>query len=298
MPSSFRQSYGQFITSGAQLILLFIGLQVQSRAGWIVCLALMAAVSLVAWTSTLRRRHAITDIPAARIVSAAQGYVALNGRGKAIEPPLLSHLTRRPCLWYRYQTEERDGRGKWQTVDRGASELSFVLDDGSSQCAVDVEGAEIRTRHKETWRDGSYRHTEWKLLINDAIYALGQLRTIGGGSVDLDARQDLGELLASWKKDPLELRRRFDLDRDGELNEQEWTLARQAARREVARQHKEARDAADVHTLSCPADGRLYLLSNIDEKTLARHYLYWSIFHASIFLGALGTIPWVVQRYF
>ncbi len=119
MTLSLRQSYAQFITSGGQLVLLFIGLKAESREGWIVCLALIAAISLIAWMSTLRRRRAITDTPTSRIASAAQGYVELLGAGRPLDyPPLLSHLTHLPCLWYRYQVEEKKG-DKWQKVSSG-----------------------------------------------------------------------------------------------------------------------------------------------------------------------------------
>ncbi len=295
---NLRRSYGQFITSGAQLLLLFIGLKMESRAGWTAALGLIALISLVAWMSTLRRRRAITDTPTSRIASAAQGYVELIGSGKPLDhPPLLSHLTRLPCLWYRYQIEEKTDN-KWETVSRGESDISFIIDDGSGRCVVDIEGAEILTRHKETWTEGNYRNTEWKLLINDQIYALGEFRTLGSGTLELDANRDINDLLAEWKKNRAELHKRFDLNGDGTIDMQEWGLARQAARREVARLHRQARNESDVHTLRCPRNGRLYLLANLDPNKLARRYLGWSAFHLAVFLAGMGAIPWVMQQTF
>jgi hypothetical protein len=291
---SFRKNYGQFITSGAQFLLLYIGAEMDSRPGWVVCLTLMTIVSLIAWTSALRRRRAIADTPTSRIASAAQGYVELFGKGRPPDPPLSSHLTGLPCLWYRWQVEEGSGKHS-RTVDSGESELPFLIDDGSGHCLVDPDGAEILTRHRESWRRENRRYTEWKLLINDDIYALGEFKTVGGGSIELDAKQDLNELLSAWKKDRATLLKRFDLDGNGELSEREWGLARQAARREVSRMHREARSESDMHTLNCPRNGRLYLLSNIDPNGLARRYLWWSLLHLATFLGALGAIPWVLN---
>jgi hypothetical protein len=292
---SLRKSYGQFITSGAQFLLLYIGVKADSRQGWVVCLTLMAIVSLVAWMSTLRRRRAIADTPTSRIVSAAQGYVELFGQGRPPDPPLSSRLTGLPCLWCRWRVEEGSGKNS-RIVDSGESGLPFIIDDGSGHCLVDPDGAEILTRHRESWRREDRRYIEWKLLIGDDIYALGEFKTVGGGSIELDARQDLNELLSAWKKDRAALLKRFDLDRDGELSEREWGLARQAARREVSRMHREARSESGVHTLNCPRNGRLYLLSNIDPNRLARRYLWWSLFHLATFLGALGAIPWTLGR--
>ncbi|WP_153109353.1 hypothetical protein [Propionivibrio limicola] len=294
---NLRRGYGQFITSGAQLILLFIGLKAESRAGWLVSLALMTAISLIAWMSTLKRRRAITDTPTSRIASAAQGYVELIGTGKPLDhPPLLSHLTHLPCLWYRYQVEEKSSDNKWHTVSQGESDTSFIIDDATGRCVVDIEGAEILTRHKETWTAGRYRNTEWKLLINDEIYALGEFKTLGGASIELDANHDLNALLTEWKKDQRDLLRRFDLNGDGTIDMQEWALARQAARREVSKMHRETRNESDVHTLRCPGNGRHYLLSNLNPNKLARRYLGWSAFHLAVFFGALAAVPYVLQQ--
>ena len=296
---NFRREYGHFITSGAQLLLLFIGLKMQSREGWLACLGLMAVISLIAWRSTLLRRRIIVDTPTSRIASAAQGYVELSGTGKPLDfPPLLSHLTALPCLWYRYLVEERGSKNKWRTVSSGESEVAFLLEDGSGRCVVDVEDAEILTRHKQRWIEGRFRHTEWKLLIDDPIYVLGEFRTLGGSRIELDTNRDLNGLLAEWKKDRTNLLRRFDLNKDGELDMQEWALARQAARREVSKLHRALRNDADVHTLCRPANGQLYLLANVDPEKITRRYLWWSAFHLIVFFGAIVAVPWVLQRSF
>jgi hypothetical protein len=293
---ALRKSYGQIITSGFYVLILGIGVEAESRTAWLVSLVLVAVIGLFAWISVIQRRRAITDTPTSRIASAAQGYVELFGRGRPLDdPPLLSHLSHLPCLWYRWDVQEETDNNKRHTVDSGESEVSFLIDDGSGRCVVDVEGAEILTRHKESWRRGDHYYTEWRLLNNDRIYALGEFRTLGGGSADLDARHDMTELLSAWKKDQITLLKRFDLDQDGELSEKEWGLARQAARREISRMHREARNESDVHTLSCPRNGRHYLLSNIAPNRLARRYLLWSIFHLAAFLGALGAIPWALR---
>jgi hypothetical protein len=244
----------------------------------------------------MRRRRAITDTPTSRIASAAQGYVELIGVGHPPEGlPLLSRRAKQPCLWYRYQVRQQNGKNS-TVVEDDESDASFIVDDGSGCCVVDTEGAEITTRHKETWRVGNRRYTEWTLEINDKIYALGEFRTLGGGSVDLDARRDVGELMAEWKKDKKRLFERFDLDKNSELSETELGLARQAVRREVSKMHTEARNVSDVHTLRRPGDGRHYLISNIDPERLARRYLLWALFHLAFFISALGAIPYVLQQ--
>ena len=292
MVIDLQKKRGELIGAGAQFFLLAVGMRVNTRQCWLFCLSLLAVISLLTWLSALHRRRAITDTPTSRIASAAQGLVELHGRGRAIDPPLASRISGLPCLWYRFEVEERRGK-EWETVDEGESSLSFIVDDGSGQCLVDVDGAEISSAHKEVRKSGQQTITEWTLLVGDPIYVRGEFRTLGGSAVELDARQDMIDLLNEWKRDQPALHKRFDLNGDGQIDMQEWELARQAAQREVARMHSELRSGADIHTISRPNQGQPYLISNIDPQRLARRYLLWSFFHLAAFLAALGAIPWV-----
>ena len=292
--NSFSKSYEDFVSSGAYVI--FFGLMIvarDSRAPWIACMILILITSMFAWVSTWRRRRMITDTPTSRIASAAQGYVELIGEGQPLDdPPLHSHLNGLPCLWYRWQVRQKRGRKGVVVVDSGESKTSFVLNDGSGRCIIDVNGAEILTRHRDRWWRDNYHYTEWKLLNNEQIYAIGEFNTASGAAVELNVRRDVGELLKIWKNDRETLLARFDLDSDGELSESEWEAAREAAHREVSLMHREAQNSVEMHTLSCPG-GRPYIISNIDPERLARRYLLWTLFHLAAFLAALGSIYWI-----
>lgn len=288
---------GQWVTSGAQLALLLVGAQTDSPLGWSICLGLMALLSLWAWSGALQRRRAVTDTPTSRIASAAQGYGELQGRGRPMGGlPLVSPLSGSPCLWYRNVTEQRNSEHKWEVINRSESEASFILDDGSGQCAVDPQGAEIHSNHKRHWSEGDYRYTEWSLREGDELYVLGGFRTQGGGDALLDPAADLGLILGEWKRDRAELLRRFDLNGDGELDMDEWRLARQAARREVDKLHRQARAVPDIHLMGRPAPGQLYLIANLAPEKLARRYGLWALFHLAVFFAALGALPWAWQR--
>lgn len=292
---TLRRNYMQLVTSGAQLLLLLVGLRIQSFTVWLYCLSLMAVISLFAWLSALYRLRAIRDTPTSKVASAAQGYVELTGRGKPFgDMPLLSKLRGLPCLWYRYRVERRTSKDKWVTEDSGESTDSFQLRDESGTCIVDPEQAEIVTLHRDQWRAGDHRYTEWKLLKEDSLYVLGEFRT-QSWALEFDSRAELNALLAEWKKDMPELRRRFDLNEDGELDMTEWMLARQAAKREVAILQREAHAQADIHLLGKPRDGKLFLISNLPPEKLARRYLIWNWVHLVILLGALAGIGWVWQ---
>jgi hypothetical protein len=291
---SLRRSYAELITSGAQLTLLFIGIHVGSHEGWLASLGLMAAISIVAWLSALKRLRAIRDTPTSRVASAAQGYVELAGRGKPFGEPMISTLSRLPCLWHRYRIDEKNDDNEWRTIDKGESTEPFLLDDGSGTCIVDPSDAEILTKYKDTWREAQFRYTEWKLINSDRLYVIGEFRT-RSGAVEFDGRAELDALLAEWKQDKPALHARFDLNGDGELDMQEWMLARQAARREVAKKQREAHAQPDIHLIGQPRDGKLFLISNLAPERLSRRYLFWSWAHVVIFFGALGALGWLLQ---
>jgi len=292
---SLRRSYAELITSGTQLLLLFVGVKLESREAWLGCLSAMAIISFAAWLSALKRLRAIRGTPTSRVASAAQGYVELIGRGKPFgDTPLISKCRQLPCLWYRYTIEQRGAKDKWQTIDSGESSDSFLLRDDSGDCVVDPEHAEIVTKHRDQWQEGDYRYTEWKLINSDSLYIIGEFRT-RSGAIEFDSRAELNALLAEWKQDKPALHARFDLNNDGELDMNEWLLARQAAKREVAKKKRDAHAQPDIHLIGQPRDGKLFLISNLTPEKLSRRYLFWSWVHVVIFFGALGALGWLLQ---
>jgi hypothetical protein len=293
---SLKREYAQFITSGGQLLLLFVGIKLESRAGWLWCLGIMAAVSLFAWYSALHRLRTISGTPTSRIASAAQGYVELIGRGKAGTTPLISKLRVLPCLWYRWKVEQRNAKNQWSTLDKGESSDYFVLRDDSGECVVDPEQAEIVTKHCDRWIDGSYRYTEWKLIQDDYLYVIGEFKTVGGSTNTLTHNELVNQVLSEWKIDSENLMKRFDLDENGALDMREWMLARQAAKREAEKRLTQARAEPDTNFMLRPHDGRLFLISNLDHDKLALRYKRWAWAHVVILFGALGGLGWVLRQ--
>ncbi|MBL8502728.1 MAG: hypothetical protein JNL78_04765 [Rhodocyclaceae bacterium] len=289
---SLRRGYGNLVTSGGELILLLIGLKTESALGMFVCVALMTPLSLFAWTSAYRRARAVDDTPTSKVASAAQGYVELIGSGKPLGgAPLISPLSHLPCLWFRYTVERKDNENKWVQEDKGESDASFLLDDGSAECVVDPDGAEMLVTKKESWIQGDRRYTEWLLIERQTIYVLGQFATRGSVDLDLNVAEDVKQLLSEWKTRPAELMQRFDLDRNGQLDLKEWELARAQARREIMANHRELRASSELHVMHLPDDGRLYLISDLAPEGLVRKYRLWSWFHIAIFFAALIALP-------
>ncbi len=288
--STVKQLYMHVMLGGGQLVLVFVGMQVQSRQGWAASLGLVAAISLLAWRSVYRRARAVEDTPTSNIASAAQGYVELFGEALDIPgPPTLAPYSHMPCVWCRYVMEQRAGRD-WRCVDQGETEASFLLADDSGRCVVDPEGAEVLATDKNVWIEGDYRYTEWKLFAHDSLYVLGEFRTLSNDPGAADMTSDVSALLAEWKRDRPGLLARFDRDRDGNIDLDEWEQARKAARAAVEKNYREMRAAPRLDGVRAPADGRMYLISNLMPAQLARRYRVWVVLHLAIFIAALGGL--------
>lgn len=303
---------------GAETLLASPLLALEPAEFWALA-ALAAGVMLAAFYGTFRfwqRARLIEDTPTARIRSAAQGYVELDGVGRLLEgPPIVAPLTRRPCTWWRYRIERkvRSGRhSRWQTVEGGVSEALFLLEDDTGRCLVDPDGAEVTPAMRERWYGaspsppggpasgvwrwfgGEYRYTEERMHPGDPLYALGWFTTQRASGSALETAQAVSAKLAHWKRDPGMLRERFDADGDGTLDMQEWEAAREAAAREVAAAESERALAPGLHVMRRPPDGRPYLLSVLPQRDLARRLRLKSFACLVLFFACGVTLVYAV----
>jgi hypothetical protein len=298
-----------------------------------IAVAVLAAGS--AYCSWRTWRHVgnirlIEDTPTCKIRSAPQGYVELEGLGKLMDgPPIVARLSGLPCVWYRYKIEEYVATGKgnehrWETIDKGESTETFWLQDDTGRAVIDPEGAEVTPRHKDSWRSGSslsgiahvtyvkgflsthsggstYRFTEERINSGERLYALGLLKNVSSYTSMPTVDEDVRALLGDWKKDQPNLIERFDLDKDGKINEKEWMLARSQARRDVMknRQEQVINSADGLNVLGPTRDGsRPYILSAFTQKELTKRYRLWAMLYAgACFLLGLATV-WVFNAKF
>lgn len=294
MPRNWRRDLPIYLFL-AQAGMVAMAFQMEGVLAWQVVLSVAVPLNLIGWLYTLRIARAIADTPTSKVASAAQGYVEL--RGIAMPSGGLQVVTPHtglPCLWYRYTLERRDGN-KWTHMDSGESPESFDLEDVSGRCTLDPAGAHIESSHLEVRTEGELRHTELILLKGDSLYALGLFSSDRPESRVLNARVDEGDLLAEWKEDQAELHRRFDLDRDGAISPKEWLLARQAARREIARRHQAIRAESVRHGMRDPGDGRPYLISNLPQDGLGERYRWESRLFLIVMLGCLGGLTYLLK---
>jgi hypothetical protein len=165
----------------------------------------------------------------------------------------------------------------------------FLLVDDSGECVISPEGAEVLYAPTHSWESPEERYTESLLLPDDKLYAIGELITTGSGPLETHESADVSHLLAGWKKDRLELLRRFDANRDGTVDLQEWERARVEATETVRKQHAALRAADAVHLLRKPGGRRLFILAAGSPDRLVRRFAVWALLHLVIVFAAGST---------
>ena len=251
----------------------------------------------------LRKARLLEDTPTSLIRSAAQGYVELRGHARLMPgPQIISPLSLTRCVWWRYTVQHLEQKNEkqqqWVTVENETSGELFLICDTTDECVVDPDNAKVVPSIKRRWRgpvprpcrppDGSwfqfgeYRYYEELILVGDPLYAIGWFRT-QGSEQDFNESQDLRELLADWKKDQKSLLERFDTNKDGQIDLQEWERVRLAALQQVRSSQVQRALKPDLHVLSRPQDRRPYILSTVTQETLTSRARWWAV--ASLIVG-------------
>jgi hypothetical protein len=223
---------------------------------------------------------------------------------------VVAPLSQTPCCWFSYRIERRDGK-HWRTEQSESSDSLFLLRDATGDCVIDPEGAEVTSRHRKTWSGdglswgghpvharlpslgrrtdlfvnvggkvletlgsgiGSHRYTESVILDGDPLYAIGEFRSLGAADQTASLHDLTGAILREWKQRPDTLRERFDTNRDGIIDGEEWESAREVAQQEAAREHAESLRRQPLHTLRKPSGRRHFLLANLEQFSLLRRY--------------------------
>ena len=63
-----------------------------------------------------------------------------------------------------------------------------------------------------------------------------------------------------------------------------------AARAAVEKNYREMRNAPRLDGVRAPADGRMYLISNLMPERLAGRDRIWGVLHLAIFIAAVGGL--------
>ena len=281
----------------AYLPLVWMGLRFHAERIGVLAVLALAVFALYSWTHGLRQARALADTARARIGSAAQGYVALSGQLRPLAGvPLVAPVVGYACAWYRIRIEERRGDNKWHTVTHTQSEESLLLADGTGECLVLCDDAEILTPHRQVKQESASRTTVHWLGNGEQVTVVGEFRTRGLADASASLSQQVGDLLADWKSERTNLLARFDSDHDGTISLEEWEVARAAARREVLARRAEPGTAFDTHLVTRPADGRPFIVSAMPPKASAWHFGWLSALDLLVFFAGLAWLGLMLRR--
>ena len=293
---------------------------------WAITLVVISIVSFFYAFRSLHRKRIIQDTPTSKIRSAAQGYVELEGHGYLMEgTPIVSPLSSTSCTWFEYKVEEkryRNKRTEWVTVKKETSDGLFLIKDETGECIIDPEKAHVTVQDKRVWYGSSvmpssysenikkkssfgkltsgfsgglqrYRYTEKLLHSGETLYAIGLYKTVGGSGAKLNVNDDVRELIREWKSDTESLMKKFDTNKDGEIDLDEWQKVRDEAYKEVVKKHNEQKTLPPVNLMSTTNDNRRpYILSAIQQDDLTKQLHYYSVGLISAFIicGIFSTI--------
>lgn len=277
---------------------------------WFGLMAVLGVALFVLGFRKLQQARFLEDVPTSRIRSAAQGYVEFHGHARLLPgPSIVSPLSSQRCCWWAFEVEELQkddkGRSRWVTIEKQTSEELFLLDDGTGQCVIDPTGARVIPNLSRRWRGyhprpmggprpytmfggGNYRYNERMVAFGAWLYAIGAFQSQTAARYD-DEMRDVSDRMAEWKRDKRALLQRFDTNRDGQIDLQEWEVARKAAIAEVRAEQVERSVQPDLHVLSAAPDRRPFILSTKTEKELTRGLRWGGLggVAAGIVLGGL-----------
>jgi hypothetical protein len=285
----------------------------------LLTLAIFSVISLVTAygsISSLLAARVIEDTPTSKIRSAHQGYVELIGFAKTgLEQTLFSGLTNTSCIWFRYNIERYESSGKnssWRSIEKKTSTQAFILNDGSGDCYVMPNRAEVSAIRKKTWHGNSrhpsetkgsslfgkrYRYTEEMLCADDLLYVIGLFETSHPPSPAAVVEAEMAKILADWKQDYDKLVARFDRNSDGNIDLQEWELVRAEAMRKAERNQRNGVALEPVHTISYSPNRRQpYIIASSEPESLSRRYRWQAFGLLLASIGSAAALVWIILQ--
>ncbi len=295
---------------------------------WSAALSVLALTAFYFAFRNLHRARLIEDTPTSRIRSAHQGYVELIGEAAMMRgEPVIAPLSGMPCCWWRYRVERKKDKG-WHVVRSERSESLFLLRDETGECIIDPEGSQITPSEKSVWYGpnampsagpdmgsgtshvhssmfgihvsvnstfgGEYRYTEETIIPGDPLYAIGLFQSVGETDRQAIREEMIKERLRQWKTDKSNLLKRFDRNRDGQIELDEWESVRRSAHQSVMRE--EMRESQQpIHTLSDTGlQTRPLLISTREEFDIVRRFRLWAVAARIGFFMIGAGVAWML----
>lgn len=290
---------------------------------WII-LGLACVICLGAFFWGIRswqRVRIIEDVPTAKVRSAHQGYIELEGNGCQMPgEPIIAPLTTQNCIWYRYKIERKETRHtkngtqtSWKTVREETSDNLFHLVDETGTCVVDPEHAEVICDDKITWygdtswpqsapllsqgsglfNSSDYRYTEWLILTSQPLYIIGLFQSMSPAA-HYSVSDITRDLIRTWKHDAQKIAH-FDKDGNGKLDQEEFDAMRKVAQTEAQMEYRERAKQPDIHIIGKSDDKRPFIISVYPQHQLTKRFRLQAYASLVCFFIFGSIAAWLLQ---
>jgi len=304
------------------------GLLELSSAEFRILLLLMAALIiylLYRSYQTYRRFRFIDGTATSKIRSAPQGYVELKGLGEWMPGDQIhSPFSGKRCVWFHCIIDRRQHRGKrnsWVNISDQRSEHLFHLVDETGECVIDPDDAHVVPDIERSWVGFSlsdqtnppaskvgflsmksnigfagYRFREKLITTASQLYAIGHFQTHRSDPGDLSINSQVEDLLREWKLKPGKYLSKFDIDGNGQIQDEEWKAIYKEARRQVV--SKNAKGIKPQNLMSKPAESQQpFILSATGEEQLVSRKKIMSLLSVlSAFLLFCAILTFITIR--
>jgi len=235
-------------------------------------------------------KRQIENTPTSKIRSVAMGMVEV--KGEAVRKyALLSPMSHTPCVFYRLTKYQRRGRDyQWRITSVSSSNnVPFYIEDETGRVEVNPAGCRVSAGSKQEGSPGQIglmkvvNETDEK-WVEEVIIDGTLLYVLGFAAVKRREGPTLAEkkieALRELKRNPQNLQQ-FDLNGDGNIDEDEWDAARTAVEEKVldkSLQGKQGRKKQEEHIVIGRKKGRPLIISEThSEENLTARYQYYSI---------------------
>jgi hypothetical protein len=242
-----------------------------------ISLFLMGVLSFMHSFVLLGRKHSIQNCPTSKIRSMPMGFVEVKGYARQ-KSYLRAPYSQTECVYYSYKVYELAHVGsskQYRLTEWGESgKIPFYLEDETGKVLVFPENAIIKAGKSQDMSrsildmfsepgmsDPDRRVVERVIPVGHFLYVMGYahpFRTSGE-----QRRQTHLQMLQELKRDPLRMKK-YDLDGDGTISEEEWNRARKEIE-EKALLEKTEREEVRVAISEHPTGGLFYIADKHEE---------------------------------
>jgi hypothetical protein len=140
-----------------------------------------------------------------------------------------------------------------------------------------------------------YRYSESLILPGQPLYILGQFNT-ASAMTQKSVRDVMIGVIDEWKRDQPALRQRFDTNRDGNIDQQEWEAARSEAQAEAQRIYDQLAVEPDTHIIAKPRNSsQPFIISVYPQALLAQKFRRNSYAALTACVVSVCTTVWLIH---